>query len=192
MLQLKSRQSDNMLKEPHTTSIHTTEEFLKGMKLITSAEFFWSLYTQTLIRALFIETTLNNDTFHSPAKSVFSVFFVWANKIRRANLNIVRLFGDLKRERIKKRNNLFFNRQSSEETTLNNDTVLTFHSPRESIDSVFFVRANKVRLFGDFKRERIAAHCFSCLSIWCCQRLQVLRDEVSGSSARMAGDAQAL
>ena len=181
--QLKSRQSDNMLKEPHTTSIHTTEEFLKGMKLITSAEFFWSLYTQTLIRALFIETTLNNDTFHSPAKSVYSVFFVWENKIRRE------FFWSLYTQTLIRA--LFI------ETTLNNDT---FHSPAKSVYSVFFVWANKirrpnlniVRLFGDLKRERIYAHRFSCLSIWCCQRLQVLRDEVSGSSARMAGDAQAL
>ena len=49
---VKSRQSDNMLKEPRTTSIHATAKFLKGMKLITSTEFFWSLYTQTLIRTL--------------------------------------------------------------------------------------------------------------------------------------------
>ena len=49
---VKSRQSDNMPKEPRTTSIHATAKFLKGMKLITSTEFFWSLYTQTLIRTL--------------------------------------------------------------------------------------------------------------------------------------------
>ena len=50
--QVKSRQSDNMPKVPRTTSIHATAKFLTGMKLITSAEFFWSLYTQTLIRTL--------------------------------------------------------------------------------------------------------------------------------------------
>ena len=50
--QVKSRESDNMLKEPRTTSVHATAKFLQGMKLITSAEFFWSLYTQTLIRTL--------------------------------------------------------------------------------------------------------------------------------------------
>ena len=49
---VKSRQFDNMPKEPRTTFIHTTAKFLKGMKLITSAEFFWNLYTQTLISAL--------------------------------------------------------------------------------------------------------------------------------------------
>ena len=38
--QVKSRQSDNMPKVPRTTSIHATAKFLKGMKLITSAEFF--------------------------------------------------------------------------------------------------------------------------------------------------------
>ena len=43
------------------------------------AEFFWSLYTQTLIRTVFIEKTLNNDT--SPTESIHSVFFVRANKI---------------------------------------------------------------------------------------------------------------
>ena len=52
VLQVKSRQSDNMPKEPRTTSNHATAKFLKGMKLITSAEFFWGLYTQTLIRTL--------------------------------------------------------------------------------------------------------------------------------------------
>ena len=35
-----------------TTSIHAMAKFLKGMKLITSAEFFWSLYNQTLIGTL--------------------------------------------------------------------------------------------------------------------------------------------
>ena len=50
--QVKRRHSDNMLKEPRTTSIHATLKFLKGMKLITRAEFFWSLYTETLIRTL--------------------------------------------------------------------------------------------------------------------------------------------
>ena len=77
--QVKSRESDNMLKEPRTTSVHATAKFLQGMKLITSAEFFWSLYTQTLIRTVFIETTLNNDT--SPTESIHSVFFVRANKV---------------------------------------------------------------------------------------------------------------
>ena len=33
-------------------STHAMAKFLKGMKQITSAEFFWSLYTQTLTRTL--------------------------------------------------------------------------------------------------------------------------------------------
>ena len=38
--QVKSRQSDNMPKEPRRTSIHATAKFLKGMKLITKRRIF--------------------------------------------------------------------------------------------------------------------------------------------------------
>ena len=44
-----------MPKEPRTTTFPATAKFLKGMKLITSAEFLWSLYTQTLIRTLSVK-----------------------------------------------------------------------------------------------------------------------------------------
>ena len=50
--QVRSQHSDNMLKEPRMTSIHATAKFLKGMKLITSTEFFCSFCTETLIRTL--------------------------------------------------------------------------------------------------------------------------------------------
>ena len=50
MLQVKSWQSNNTLRKPCTTSTHATAKFLKGMKLITNAEFLLSLYTQTLTR----------------------------------------------------------------------------------------------------------------------------------------------
>ena len=35
------RQFDNMPRKPRMTSIHATAKFLKGMKQITRAEFFW-------------------------------------------------------------------------------------------------------------------------------------------------------
>ena len=53
--QVKSRQSDNVPKVPRTTSIQATAKFLKGMKLITIAEFFWGLCTQTLVRILWMK-----------------------------------------------------------------------------------------------------------------------------------------
>ena len=43
--QVKSRQSDNMPKEPRTTSIPATVKFLKGMKVIKRRIFLESLHS---------------------------------------------------------------------------------------------------------------------------------------------------